>query len=158
MHSFGNRIKPSFSSISAFLVAGGLLIMAMTVHAEGFDFYAQVNKYAKCEAVLNVMANILSDSEEEFYRHEFHHASLDSRVIALEFAKAGDLETGLVDEIFATYLDEYRNQLEINDDVEKFIAALRPYAKTCRRLNAMQSDVIARKKQQAIQGESYYLQ
>lgn len=131
-----------------------LITMSNSVLAEGFDYYAQVNKYAKCEAILNVMANILSESEQEFYNHELHHASLDARVVALEFAKAGKYEQAMVGEIYNTYLDEYRDQLKLNEDVEKFISALRPHVKKCRRLNDMQSDVIARKKNQYLDNDA----
>ena len=125
-------------------------ISVHAVHAEGFDYYPHIKKYAKCEAVQNVMANIISESEEEFYQHELHHASIDSRIVALEFARAGQYKEGLVDELYNTYLDEYRSQLRQGDDVDKFVAALRPLVNKCQQLNEMQSDVIARKKQQYI--------
>ncbi len=132
-----------------------LCLIVNPASAEGFDYYAQVNKYAKCEAVLNVMANILSESEQAFYQHELHHASLDARIVALEFAKAGNYQEQVVNEIFTTYLDEYRNQLKLNEDVEKFIAALRPHVKKCQQLNAMQSDIIKRKKTETLEASDY---
>ena len=125
-----------------------LCICLNSIFAEEFDYYSHINKYAKCEAVQNVMANIASESEEEFYQHELHHASLDSRIVALEFAKAGQYEKELVAELYNTYLDEYRKQLRESQDVEVFVAALRPYVTQCQRLNEMQSDVISRVKQQ----------
>ena len=78
------------------------------INADGFDHYAYVKKYVKCEAVQNVAANISSESEEEFYQHELHFASLDSRAIALEFARAGNYSPAEVEELYGTYLDEYR--------------------------------------------------
>lgn len=128
---------------------------AGTVLAEEFDYYAHINKYVKCEAIQNVVANIVSESEQEFYQHELHHASLDSRIVALEFAKAGNYKEAMVAELYNTYLDEYRSQLKGSQDVEKFVAALRPHVSTCQRLNDMQSDIIERKKQQRIKSGAY---
>lgn len=150
MSSFSSRENVFFNLSEATLAFILLVWFINTSQAEGFDFYAHVNKYTKCEAVQNVMANISSESEQEFYQHELHHASLDSRIVALEFARAGQYEEGLVDELYNTYLDEYRKQLKDSQDVDKFVAALHPHVKECRRLNAMQSDVIARKKQQRL--------
>lgn len=121
-------------------------VTVLTVYADGFDYFAQIKKYTKCEAVQNVMANILSESEQEFYQHELHYASLDSRIVALELAKAGGYQAEHIDELFLTYLNEYRNQLEQNEEVDTFIAALRPHVKKCRRLNEMQKDIIERKR------------
>ena len=132
--------------INYFLIV--LCICINPIIAEGFDYYLHINKYTKCEAVQNVMANIASESEQEFYQHELHHASLDSRIVALEFAKAGQYEEGLVAELYNTYLDEYRKQLKESQDVEVFVAALQPYVQECERLNDMQLDVITRVKQQ----------
>lgn len=157
MVRFSTRENVFFSMSKAVLAFILLAWFINTVQAEGFDFYAHVNKYAKCEAVQNVMANISSESEQEFYQHELHHASLDSRIVALEFARAGKYEEGLVDELYNTYLDEYREELKESKDVDKFVAALHPYIKECRRLNAMQSDVIARKKQQRLKQDGNYI-
>lgn len=123
--------------------------------AEGFDYYAHINKYTKCEALQNVVANIASESEQEFYQHESHHASLDSRIIALEFAKAGNYEEGMVDELYFTYLDEYRNLLEKSEEVEVFAASLKPHAEKCRQLNEMQEDIIRRKREEKSKPASY---
>ena len=134
-----------------------LLVSVLTsaLYADGFDYYAHINKYVKCEAVQNVMANITSESEQEFYQHELHHASLDSRMIAMEFARVGKYKQGLVDELYHTYLDEYRSELKKNEEVEEFVAALKPQVKKCQRLNEMQSDIISRKKQQAVKKGNY---
>ncbi len=153
MNVFGGRCKTMSKYIFVYYVYVLSFVMSHAVQAEGFDYYAQVNKYAKCEAVLNVMANILSESEEEFYNHEQHHASLDARVVALELAKAGNFEQAMVGEIYNTYLNEYRDQLKLSEDVEKFIVLLRPHVKKCRRLNDMQSDIIARKKKQYLEND-----
>ena len=129
---------------SALLV---FFLLSLNAQSEGFDYYAHINKYIKCEALQNVIANISSQSEQEFYQHESHYASLDSRTIALEFAKAGKYEEGLLDELYNTYLDEYRDLLKQSDDVDVFRASLLPGAEKCRKLNEMQEDIIQRKRQ-----------
>ena len=118
------------------------------VYAEGFDYFAHINKYTKCEALQNVIANISSESEQDFYQHESHHDSLDSRIIALEFAGAGNYKESLVNKLYASYLDEYRVLLKESDDVDMFAASLKSPAKKCRQLNEMQEDVIRRKREQ----------
>lgn len=128
-----------------------IFLCGQTVLSEGFDYLKQVKKYVKCEAVLNVTANVLSASEEEFYQHEAHHASIDSRIIALEFARVGGHSVEEVDELFYLYLTEYRNVLqekEANDELESFISSLRPLSEDCEELNAMQEDIIARRKEE----------
>ena len=124
------------------------LTFSQAVYAEGFDYYAHINKYTKCEALQNVLANILSESEQEFYQHESHHDSLDSRIIALEFAGAGNYEESLVDELYSSFLDEYRVLLQESEDVEVFAASLRSPAKKCHQVNEMQEDVMRRKREQ----------
>ncbi len=137
-----------FKSISIQVLAFMSISFCQNIFAEGFDYYAHINKYSKCEAVQNVVANILSESEEEFYQHEYHHASLDSRIIAIEFAKAGKYEEGLIDELYYTYLDEYRSLLKESEDVEKFVSSLRPEVAKCEKLNEMQEDILRRKRQE----------
>ncbi len=112
-----------------------ILFFAESSFAAGFDYYAHINKYTKCEALQNVVANISSESEQQFFQHESHHDSLDSRIIALELAKAGNYQQGLVEELYSTYLDEYRDLLKQSEDVEVFAASLRPQAEKCRQLN-----------------------
>ncbi|MDW3095636.1 MAG: hypothetical protein R8G33_08185 [Gammaproteobacteria bacterium] len=126
------------------------ICFCQNIFAEGFDYYEHINKYTKCEAVQNVVANILSETEEKFYQHESHHASLDSRIIALEFARAGKYEEGLIDELYHTYLDAYRDLLEQSEDVEKFTASLKPQVTKCKKLNEMQEDILRRKRQEKI--------
>ena len=131
------------------------LSLFQSAYAEGFDYYAHINKYTKCEALQNVIANISSESEQEFYRHESHHASLDSRIIALEFAKAGNYEESVVDELYGTYLDEYREMLKKSEDIEVFAASLRTHAEKCQQLNEMQEDIIRRKREENSKAERY---
>ena len=121
------------------------------VVAEGFDYLSQVKKYVKCEAVFNVAANISSKSEEEFYEHELHHASIDARIIALELAKVGKISAEQVNELFYAYLNEYRKVLEereANNQLDDFINLLNPVVGQCEQLNAMQQDILQRKKEQ----------
>ena len=125
-----------------------ILYFSLSAWAEGFDYYEHINKYAKCEAIQNVAANILSESEEEFYRHEYHHASLDSRIVALEFARAGNYQEEVVDELYDAYLSEYKQILSENDNVDNFMQALRPHIAKCKELNEMQEDIIQRKKEE----------
>ena len=128
-----------------------LFIQANHIHAEGFDYYAYVKKYVKCEAVQNVAANISSDNEEEFYQHELHFASLDSRTIALEFARAGNYSPAEVEELYGTYLDEYRVLLNESEDAENFLHSLSPQVKKCRQLNEMQKDILQRSGEQQLE-------
>ncbi len=121
-----------------------------TVQAQEFDYYPYIAKYARCEAIQNVMANVASESEQEFFQHALHHASLASRKIALAFAKAGSYPAGMVDELYQTYLDEYRQQLRSNAQAESLIAALRPYVKKCQHLLDMQADLIVDPKTNAL--------
>ncbi|MFK7793849.1 MAG: hypothetical protein AB8B89_00730 [Gammaproteobacteria bacterium] len=137
------------------IVNVSVLLFSQSIMSEGFDYYAHMNKYAKCEALQNVVANIASESEQEFYQHELHHASLDSRIIALEFAKAGRYEKGLVDELYLTYLDEYRDLLKKSEEVEVFVASLSPHVEKCRELNEMQVDIILRKREEKSKPERY---
>lgn len=125
-----------------------LTIISQEVLSEGFDYKVHIEKYMKCEAVQNVAANILSQSEQEFYQHELHNASLDSRIVALELARAGNYNEELVDELYNTYLTEYRKSLSESEGVEKFINSLRLQVDRCKQLNAMQEDIVRRKKQQ----------
>lgn len=120
------------------------------VQAQEFDYYPYIAKYAKCEAIQNVMANVASESEQEFFQHALHHASLASRKIALAFAKAGNYQEGMVDEIYQTYLGEYRQQLRSNAQAENLVAALRPQVKKCQRLLDMQADLIVDPKTNAL--------
>ena len=131
------------------------LSLFQSAYAEGFDYYAHINEYTKCEALQNVIANISSESEQEFYRHESHHASLDSRIIALEFAKAGNYEESVVDELYGTYLDEHREMLKKSEDIEVFAASLRPHAEKCQQLNEMQEDIIRRKREEDSKAKRY---
>ena len=131
------------------------LSLFQSAYAEGFDYYAHLNKYTKCEALQNVIANISSESEQEFYRHESHHASLDSRIIALEFAKAGNHEESVVNELYGTYLDEYREMLKKSEDIEVFAASLRTHAEKCQQLNEMQEDIIRRKREEDSKAKRY---
>jgi hypothetical protein len=124
------------------------LTFSQAVFAGGFVYYAHINKYTKCEALQNVLANILSESEQEFYQHEAHHDSLDSRIVALEFAGASNYKESLVDELYASYLDEYRALLKESEDVEVFAASLKLPAEKCHQLNEMQADIILRKRKQ----------
>jgi len=132
-----------------------ILFFTKSSFAAGFDYYAHINKYTKCEALQNVVANISSESEQDFYQHESHHASLDSRIIALELAKAGKYEEWLVDELYSTYLDEYRDLLKQSEDVSVFAASLKPHAEKCRQLNEMQEDIIRRKREQNAKANRY---
>jgi hypothetical protein len=141
-----------FINVNCLLV---LLAFSQSINAGEFDYYAHINKYTKCEALQNVIANILSQSEQEFYQHESHYASLDSRIIALEFAKAGNHEKWLVNELYYTYLDEYRALLKQSEDVEVFAASLRPHAEKCRQLNEIQEDIIRRKREQSYKARRY---
>ena len=126
-------------------------ILSCNLYAEGFDYYAHIKKYVKCEAVQNVAANISSESEEEFYQHELHFASLDSRQIALEFARAGNYSPQEVEELYVTYLDEYRAILSESEDVDKFLKSLSPQVTKCRKLNDMQKDLLQRNKSTQIE-------
>lgn len=125
-----------------------LFMLGSYINADGFDHYAYVKKYVKCEAVQNVAANISSESEEEFYQHELHFASLDSRTIALEFARAGNYSPAEVEELYGTYLDEYRATLNESEDADEFLKSLTPQVKKCRQLNEMQKDILERKRKQ----------
>ena len=129
----------------------GLLIFLPSVHAEGFDYLGQIKKYVKCEAVQNVAANILSESKEEFHNHELNHASLDSRIVAMKFAKAGDYTPEQVNELYYEYVSEYRSVLQESKDqteVDNFLDSLGPQLDECEKLIAMQSDIIEREKNQ----------
>ena len=128
-----------------------MLICKQNAFADEFDYLSQIKKYIKCESVLNVSANVLSESEEDFYQHEFHHASIDSRIVALELARVGGYSAEQVDELFYVYLSEYRDALqesEENNELETFMEKLRPVIGECERLIAMQSDIIARWKKE----------
>ena len=119
--------------------------------ADGFDYLGQIKKYVKCEAIQNVAANIESESEEEFHQHELNHASLDSRIVAMELAKAGGYSSEQVSELYYVYLSEYRKILQESEDqsdVDNFLRSLRPLIDECERLIAMQSDLIKSRKNQ----------
>lgn len=144
-----------FKSISKIFALVFAVFLSCNVSSEGFDYYAHINKYTKCEALQNVVANIESESEQEFYQHASHHASLDSRIIALELASAGNYEEGMVDELYFTYLDEYRDLLKNSEEVEAFAASLKPHVAKCRQLNEMQEDIIRRKREEQSKAERY---
>ena len=122
-----------------------LVILASKIKAEGFDHFEYVKKYTKCEAIQNVAANISSQSEEEFFQHELHFSSLDSRVIAMEFARAGKYQEADVEELYAAYLSEYKEVISKTEDVQVFLSSLQPDVKKCKQLNEMQKDILQRK-------------
>ena len=117
-----------------------------SVNAYEFDHFSYVKKYTKCEAVQNVAANISSSSEQEFFQHELHFSSLDSRVIALEFARAGNHQEEEVENLYATYLAEYKEALNKSEDVKIFLDSLQPEVRKCKQLNEMQKDILQNKK------------
>ena len=69
----------------------------------------------------------------------------------MEFAKSGGYSPEEVDELFYAYLSEYRKVLqekEASNELEAFMKSLNPLIKQCEDFNAMQEDIIARKKQE----------
>lgn len=131
-----------------------LIIIAVAVSAQHapageFDYMGQIKKYVKCEAVQNVAANILSKSEEEFHQHELNHASLDSRIVAMELARAGGYTSEHIDELYYVYLSEYRKILQASEnqeEVDSFLKSLGPQIEKCEDLIEMQADIIEQKK------------
>lgn len=139
MLSLANTIKPTMLSVLI------LTQLSINTQAESFDYQAQINKYLDCQALQHVLANILSENEQSFQNNEYYQSGLDSRVIADELARVAKIRPQDIQEIYSTYLHEYRNVLadsQSNADYEQFLASLLSHVKRCLALNELQSDII----------------
>ena len=115
------------------------------------NYQEQIKTYVRCEALQNVVASILSDSEEEFFQHELHHAANDSNVIAKHLTRIGDYREEVLDELYLIYLDEFQNDLlkrAENGEANLFMQDARPQLDRCEELNELQADIIQRSKEE----------
>ena len=119
--------------------------------AYSYDNYELIKRYVKCAALQNVVANILSNSEEEFYRHDLHRSAQDSTIVAKELVNTSRrYSQSMMNDLYATYLEEYRRIVqsdEQGEDLSFFLNSVRPQVEQCKRHNELQADIIQRKKQ-----------
>ena len=95
----------------------GMMSIPSVVMAETSGYYDHIKKYVKCAALQNIVANILSPTEENYYRHELQHDAQDSIIIAMELVKVRDeYARETVDEFYDIYLDEYRKLIASEQD------------------------------------------
>ena len=115
------------------------------VVADSFDYQSQVNKYLDCQALQHVLANILSEDEQSFQSNDYYVSGLEPRLVADELARVAKIDPQLVQEIYTTYLGEYRVVLagrEDNADYQQFLSSLLSNVKRCLALNELQADII----------------
>ena len=130
-----------------------LLCKAQLVFA-GPDNFNNIKKYAKCAALQNIVANILSETEQDFYRHEYHHAAQDSMIVAMEFVRISEYSKATLDELYGLYLDEYHKLLlpeQDSNNVAVFVENLRPQITQCKYLNELQADIIRKIKNRRVE-------
>ena len=134
-------------------IALGLIVTPFII-THAIDYQAQIKKYAQCEALQNVVANVLSQSEEEYLKHELHLAAKDSRIVMQEFVRVSGIAPEFAEELYAVYLDEYRKALIPNgqdNQLDLFIGNIRPQLNNCKELNEIQADIINRHKNRPYQ-------
>lgn len=68
-------------------------LFSISIMARNFDDYNHIKKYVNCAALQYIIADILSPTEEDCYRHDLHYAAQDSTIVAMELVKASDQYT-----------------------------------------------------------------
>jgi len=77
-----------------------LLSSSSAVYAENEDTYEMVDSFAECAAIQNVLAMIVSKSEEEYLNHFLHQAANGALITAMEFSDFGGYKEDLVEVLY----------------------------------------------------------
>ncbi|MEM8844209.1 MAG: hypothetical protein AAGB35_04115 [Pseudomonadota bacterium] len=110
----------------------------------------QIKLYIKCEALMNTMAEALSDSEEEYKQHPLAQEANNSRIIVFEFIRSGEFNEDGLGDLYVDYKSDFESLLMRNENDSqrtKFLDSLDKEIENCYALNELQEDIIVRNKE-----------
>lgn len=94
------KLKIILQSIKRILFVIAATLCAKSISLADIDNYENLKKYMKCAVLQNVVANILSETEKDFYQHNYHQAARDSMIVAMEFVKISEHSKDTVDRLY----------------------------------------------------------
>ena len=118
----------------------------MAVFAEeDIDYYKMANLFAKCEAIYNHLAMAQTSNQKEYEENILHQIANGSRVVAVDFARAGGYKDDLVDSLYGTHLSMYNTLAKTSvaaNRLEEYEKILDKDLAICTELNKFQAEYI----------------
>ena len=128
---------------------------AQDEQANDIDYYDMADSFSKCAALNDVMARMITTTEEEFIEHVLHMNSNGARVVALDMAIAGGYKKELVESLYEGHYAKFRDLVETSYAAGKSNALedLQPEMEQCTILQEFQAEYIKEKRKQIYKSE-----
>ncbi len=108
------------------------------------DYLEIARAFAECAALQNTLADLATDSEQEFENHSLHKSAVDAITVAGDFARVGGHDSAVVETEYDSHIERFHGMLSQGEQAHKrFAEQVQPIVQRCSALHRIQAALIA---------------